>query len=72
MEYKNSQIKALIEEWIHSERDREILCYRLIDSLTLEQIATRYQDRHPDCPISIDTVKRVIRKCEPILFKHVP
>lgn len=72
MEYSNSQIKSLINEWIHSERDREILCYRLIDGLTLEQIASRYQENHPDMPISVDTVKRALRKNEPILFKHVP
>lgn len=72
MEYTNSQIRSLIEEHIHSERDREVLCYRLIDGLTFEQIATRYQDQHPDWPISTDTVKRIIHKSEPILFKHLP
>jgi hypothetical protein len=72
MEYTNSLIRSLIEDYIHSERDREVLCYRLIDGLTIEQIATRYQDKHPDWPISADTVKRIIRKQEPILFKHIP
>ena len=71
MEYTNSQIKDLIAEHIHSERDREVLCWRLIHGLTIEQISTRYQARHPDCPISTDTVKRILRKQEPILFKHI-
>ena len=30
-EYTNSQMVALIEEYIHSERDRKILKRRLID-----------------------------------------
>lgn len=72
MDYTNSQIRALIEEWIHSERDREVLLYRLVDGLTIEQICDRYQAKHPDYPISTDTVKRIIRKSEPELFKHIP
>lgn len=71
MEYSNSQIKSIIEEWIHSERDREVLCYRFIDGLSIEQISNRYQERHPDYPISPDTVKRIIRKSEEQLFKHL-
>lgn len=72
MEYTNSQIKDLISEFIHSERDREVLCYRLIHGLTLEQICLRYQQRHPDMPISVDTIKRILRKNEPVLFRHIP
>lgn len=71
MEYTNSQIRGVIEEWIHSERDQEILCYRFISGLTIDQIASRYQANHPDYPISTDTVKRIIRKSEEQLFKHL-
>lgn len=70
-EYTNSQIRSLIDEWIHSERDREILSYRFIDGLTIEQIAVRYQAVHPDHPISSDTVKRVISKSGEHLFSHI-
>ena len=34
MEYTNSQIRALIDEYIHSERDRAILKRRLVDAMT--------------------------------------
>lgn len=71
MEYTNSRIKELIEEHIHSIRDREVLFYRLVDGLTYEQIACRYQEAHPDACISVDTVKRVIRKSESKLFAHL-
>lgn len=72
MEYTNSQIRGIIEEWIHSERDREILLYRFIDGLTIDQICNRYQEKHPDYYLSCDTVKRIIRKNEEQLFKHIP
>ena len=71
MEYSNSRIRQIIGEWIHSERDREVLCYRLIDGLTIDQIVNRYQEKHPECPICSDTVKRIIRKSEEQLFKHL-
>lgn len=38
-DYTNSQISALIDEHIHSERDRKILKYRFIDGCTYEAIA---------------------------------
>ena len=72
MEYTNSQIRGIIGEYIHSERDREILLYRFIDGLTIEQIASRYQATHPDYPLSTDTVKRIIKRSEQELFRHIP
>lgn len=71
MEYTNSQIRGLIEEYVHSARDRELLFLRFIDGLTYEQIANRYQQDHPDNYISVDTVKRAIRKSESKLFSHL-
>lgn len=38
----NSQIKELIEENIHSKRDREILYLKLIDGQTYEWIAEKF------------------------------
>lgn len=68
-------IQEIIDQWVignKAERDREILYYFYIDGLTYEQIANRYQDRHPDCPVSVDTIKRAVRKREQIIFKHFP
>ena len=72
MEYTNSQIRGIIDEYIHSERDQEILCYRFISGLTIDQIASRYQAMHPDCPLSTDIVKRIIKRSEQELFRHIP
>lgn len=35
----NSQLTALIDDRIHSERDRRIMRLRLVDGLTYERIA---------------------------------
>lgn len=64
MEYTNSRIRELIEEYIHNRRDRELLCDRLIDGLTFEQLAEKHDmsDRH---------VRRIIYKLQEQLFKHL-
>ena len=42
MDYTNSQIRDLIDEHIHSERDRNILKRRLIDGIRYEPLAEEY------------------------------
>lgn len=42
MDYKNSEIEALIDEYIHSERDRAILKRRLIDGICFEPLAEEF------------------------------
>ena len=42
-EYTNSQIEKLIDEHIHSERDRAILKRRLIDGLVYEKLAEEFE-----------------------------
>lgn len=69
-----SKMQEAIDEWIigtNGERDREILALRLFDGLTYEQIAVRYQDRHPQCPLSVDTIRRTLYKREAQLFRHI-
>lgn len=63
-EYSNSQISYLIDEWIHSERDRKILKLRYIDGLTFEKIAETSD-------MSVRQVKRIIYKNEMTLFRHL-
>lgn len=38
-QYGNSQMDALINEYVHSERDRRILHRRLIDGICYEPLA---------------------------------
>ena len=65
MEYTNSQVRSLIDEHIHSERDRAILRRRLIDGICLEALAEEFQ-------LSRRQVWSIVKKGEAILFKHIP
>ena len=63
-EYTNSQIRALIDEWVHSERDRKILKRRLIDGICYEPLAEEFE-------ISRAQVIRIVDKGEQIVFRHL-
>lgn len=65
MEYTNSQMVNLINEYIHSERDRAILKRRLIDGVCYEPLAEQFQ-------MSVRQIKNIIYKNESVLFKHIP
>ena len=64
MNYTNSQIRELIAEHIHSERDRRILERRLIDGLTYERLAEEF-DR------SVRQIKNIVYRNEDILFRKL-
>jgi hypothetical protein len=38
----NSKLRAMIDEWIHSSRERDMLKDHLIDGMTYEQMAEKY------------------------------
>ena len=65
MEYTNSQIRDLIREYIHSERDRLILERRLIDGVTFERLAE-------EVGMSVKAVRVIVHKQEEVLFRHIP
>ena len=62
-EYTNSQIRALINEYIHSERDRAILCRRLIDGICFERLAEEFH-------LSVRQVKTIVYRAEKRLYTH--
>ena len=64
-EYTNSQMREIIREHIHSERDRAILCRRLIDGICYEPLAEEFD-------LSIRQIKTIVYRCEKIIFKHFP
>ena len=57
MEYTNSGMVRLIDEYIHSERDRAILKRRLIDGITYESLAEEFD-------LSVSQIKRIVYKAE--------
>lgn len=64
IEYKNSDIAYLIDEYIHKERDRKILKRRLIDGICNEQIAEEFD-------LSLRQTCNIIYKGEQIVFKYL-
>lgn len=64
MDYSNSEISRLIDEYIHSERDRAIMKDRLINGMVYEGLAEKYD-------LSVSQVKRIVYKMQMLLFKHL-
>ena len=65
MEYTNSQIREIIAEFIHSERDRKILERRLIDGITFERLAEEFD-------LSVRATKAIVYRCQVEIFRHIP
>lgn len=63
MEYTNSRLREIVEEYIHDERARRILLRKYADKATLEKIAEE-QD------LSVSQVKRIIKKHYYSVFCH--
>lgn len=64
VQYTNSQIKALILEHIHSQRDRKILYRRLVDRMTYEALAKEFQ-------LTDRQIKNIVYNAKEILFPHL-
>lgn len=60
----NSKIRSLIDEWIHSERDRAIMKRRLVDGICYEPLAEEFG-------LSVRQIKNIVYKSEIKIFKHV-
>ena len=60
----NSELSRLIDEWIRSERDRDILKRRLIDGICFEPLAEEFD-------LSVRQVKNIVYKQQERLFKHL-
>lgn len=63
-EYTNSDMLRLIEEHIHSERDRAIMKRRLIDGICYDELAEEFN-------YSVRQMKRIVYKLQDNLFKFI-
>ena len=59
-----SEWESLIDEWIFSERDRNLLKRRLLDGIKYEDLAEEFD-------MSVRQVKAIIYKQSEMLFKHL-
>ena len=60
--YTNSEIKILIDEYVHSERDRKILVRRFCDNICFEPLAEEFD-------LSVRHVKNIVYKYDYILLR---
>lgn len=60
----NSKIAEVIDEYIHSERDRKILKRRLIDGICYEPLAEEFG-------MSVRQMKTICNRAERKLFRHI-
>jgi len=63
-DYTNSRMREVIGEYIHSERDRNLLIRRYVDGITYEKLAEEFD-------ISVAQVKRIIYRHENVIFKNL-
>lgn len=64
IEYSNSEITRVINEYIHNERNRNLLKRRYVDGITLESLAEEFD-------LSVRQVKNIIYKNEDVILKHL-
>ena len=64
MEYTNSQMSSLIDEHIHSERDRAILKRRLIDGICFEPLSEEFS-------MSVRQIQKIVYKEQERLFSKL-
>lgn len=64
MEYSNTQIERLINEYIHNERNRKILRLRLIDGKPYEAIAESVD-------MSSRQIFRIVAREEAKLYRYL-
>lgn len=60
----NSQMENLINEWIHSERDRKLLKRHLIDGICIEPLSE-------EADLSPRQTYRILKKAKSTLMKHI-
>lgn len=63
-EYTNSEISMIIDEHIHSERDRKILKRRYIDGICIEPLAEEFE-------LSPRQIKNIIYRSERKVFSRL-
>ena len=63
MEYSNSHLREIVEEYVHDERARRIMVRKYADNLTIEKLAEEFD-------LSVSQIKRILKKYYFTVFKH--
>lgn len=63
-DYSHKHIAEIIDDRIHSERDRAILKRRLFDGVKFEDLADEFD-------LSVTQTKTIVRKGQAVIFRHI-
>lgn len=63
-EYGNSQIVAIVNEYVHNKKHRDILMSKYIDGYTYEQLGEMYN-------LTDRQVKNIVYKYQDLFLKHL-
>lgn len=64
-EYTATQVRMILDEHVHSERDRSVTYRRMTDKIKYETLAEEFS-------MSVRQVKKIVYRCEKIVFAHLP
>ena len=64
-EFSTERIEQLIDQWIHSERDRAVLRRRILDDITFEELAEEFN-------LSVRRTKTIVYNGQMRIYKHIP
>ena len=64
-ELSRTEIHHYIDEYIHNQRDREILKRKLTDGITYEKLSEEFS-------LSVGQTKNIVYKGKDKLFRHIP
>ena len=64
-QYSDSHIRHLIDEYIHSERDRAILKRKLLDKITFETLAEEFR-------LSVRRTRTIVYNGQMKIYRHIP
>lgn len=59
-----TEIEHLIREWIHNQRDRDVVSRRLLDGIVFEELADEFA-------LSVTQVKTICYKAQQKLLQHI-
>lgn len=62
-DYSNHRVREVIDEYIHSSRDRALILDNMVDGLSYDELAWKYQ-------IAYESVRDVMRKGKEALDRH--
>ncbi len=62
-ELSRTQYENIIDEWIHSERDRQMVRRRILDGISFEALAEEFE-------LSVPQTKRIVYKSQDTLLRH--